>query len=111
MPDPLILDAFTLFGPVPPRAASQPGTDELIELMDRHGVAGAITTSTRGLYYSAPAGNRETAALCQEAGGALQPAAILDPRLPFAAHATTGGTIVLPDADHAALADALRAAD
>ena len=94
MADPLILDAFTLFGPVPPRGAAQPGTDALVERMEKHGVAGAITTSTRGLYDATAAGNRETIARCQEAGGALQPAAILDPRLALGAQATTGARML-----------------
>lgn len=76
----LILDLFTVFGPVPPRGADQ-GTQKLRALMTRHSVAGAVTLSTRGLYHSAHAGNRETQALCAEGGSTLLPAALLDPRL------------------------------
>lgn len=94
MPDPVILDCFTLFGPVPPRGVAQAGTLELTGLMARHAVAGAITVSTRGLYYSAVAGNRETAALCREAGPSLQPGAVLDPRIPLATQATTGARML-----------------
>ncbi len=77
----LVLDLFTLFGPVPPRGA-EPGLAPLQALLNQHGVAGAVTLSTRGLYHNAHAGNRETQALCAEAGGAFLPAAVLDPRLP-----------------------------
>jgi hypothetical protein len=92
--EPVVLDSFTLFGPVPPRAVAQPGTKLLTDLMTRHGVAGAISLSTRGLYHSAPAGNRETAALCRETGATLQPGAVLDPRLPLAGQAVTGARML-----------------
>lgn len=95
MPDAtLILDIHTVFGPVPPRGVAEAGTVRLQSLLARHGVAGAVTLSTRGLYHSAAAGNRETAALCQEAGGALQPAAVLDPRQPNAAQSLSGARMI-----------------
>ncbi len=75
-----ILDVFALFGPIPPAGAA-PGTDRLRATLTRNGVAGAIAFSTRGIYHSASAGNRETAKLCQESGGMLLPGAILDPRV------------------------------
>jgi hypothetical protein len=53
-----------------------------------------VTLSTRSLYYSAPAGNRETAHFCQEAGAFLQPGALLDPRLPVAAQSVTGARLL-----------------
>ena len=77
-----ILDVYALFGPIPP-AGAIPGTDALKANHARHGVAGAIALSTRGIYHSAPAGNRETAKLCASSGGSLLPAAVIDPRLPF----------------------------
>jgi hypothetical protein len=92
--DPIILDCLTLFGPVPPLGAAETGTSGLTELMSRHGIAGAIALSTRGLYHSAPAGNRETIALCQAAGPALQPAALLDPRLPLSSQSVTGARLL-----------------
>lgn len=76
-----ILDIFALFGPIPP-AGAVPGTDLLRAAHTKHGVAGAVALSTRGIYHAAPAGNRETAALCQQAGGSLLPGAVLDPRVP-----------------------------
>ncbi|MGC4045158.1 MAG: hypothetical protein QM758_15310 [Armatimonas sp.] len=76
-----ILDIFALFGPIPP-AGAVPGTDALRATHSKHGVAGAVALSTRGIYHAAPAGNRETAALCQQSGGSLLPAAVLDPRVP-----------------------------
>jgi len=75
-----VLDLFTLFGPLPPRGA-EPGVVPLQALLTKHGVAGGVTLSTRALYHNAHAGNRETQALCAEAGGTLLPAALLDPRL------------------------------
>jgi hypothetical protein len=70
--------------------------------MRRHGVAGAISLSTRGLYYGASAGNRETAALCQQSGSTLQPAAILDPRIPVSAQAVAGARLfcLMPASQH-----------
>lgn len=76
-----IIDLFALFGPIPPRNA-EPGTGALRVAHDRHGVAGALALSTRGIYHSAAAGNRETIALCAESGGRLLPTAVLDPRVP-----------------------------
>ena len=76
-----ILDFFAMFGPIPPAGAT-PGTDALRAVHARHGVSGAVALSTRGIYHSAPAGNRETAKLCSDSGGTLLPAAVLDPRLP-----------------------------
>lgn len=78
-----IVDLFALFGPIPPRGA-EPGTGALRAAHERHGVAGALALSTRGIYHSAAAGNRETLALCGESGGRLLPAAVLDPRVPGA---------------------------
>ncbi len=75
-----ILDSFALFGPIPPQSV-EPGTAALQAALRARGVAGAVTLSTRAIYHSAAAGNRETATLCAESGGALLPAAILDPRL------------------------------
>lgn len=77
----VILDMFTLFGPVPPRPGEH-GVQPLLALLQKRGVAGAVTLSTRGLYHSASAGNRETIHLCAQAGGALLPACVLDPRQP-----------------------------
>ena len=115
MPD-LILDFHTLFGPIPPRGAAQPGTERLRSLLTRHEIAGAVTVSTRALFHSAPAGNRETLALCQDSGGILQPAAVLDPRLPNAAQTVAGARVLclLPASQHwpvlyAPLADCLKA--
>ena len=77
----VILDMFTLFGPVPPRPGEH-GVEPLQALLQKHSVMGAVTLSTRGLYHSASAGNRETIQLCANAGGALLPAVVLDPRQP-----------------------------
>ncbi len=79
MPEP-ILDCFALFGAVPPRGA-EPGTSSLAAAHAKAGVAGALALSTRGIYHSALAGNRETQALCAESGGKLLPTAVIDPRV------------------------------
>lgn len=89
----LILDVHTLFGPVPPRGAED-GVGHLLELLDRHGIAGAVTLSTRGLYYSATAGNRETIYHCNKSGNRLLPAAVLDPRSPSAAGIISGARVL-----------------
>jgi hypothetical protein len=111
----LIFDMFTLFGPVPPRGG-ETGTGRLQALLQRHGVAGAVTLSTRGLYHSAAAGNRETIALCAESGGRLLPAAVLDPRQSRVLETITGVRVLclLPATQHwplnyAPLADLLNA--
>lgn len=88
-----ILDFHTLFGPVPPRVA-EPGTARLQMLLTQHGVSGAVALSTRGAYHNAHAGNRETLALCQQSGGVLIPAAVLDPRLPQAAQSIGGAKVL-----------------
>ena len=75
-----ILDLYTLFGAVPPRGA-EPGTGTLRNMMAKYGVAGAVTLSTRAIYHSPAAGNRETLARCGDAGGTLLPAGVLDPRV------------------------------
>jgi hypothetical protein len=110
-----VFDMFTLFGPVPPRGG-ETGTGTLQALLQRHGVAGAVTLSTRGLYHSAAAGNRETIALCAEAGGRLLPAAVLDPRQPRVLETVAGARVLclLPATQHwpltyAPLADLLKA--
>ena len=75
-----ILDLYTLFGAVPPRGA-EPGTGTLRNMMAKYGVAGAVTLSTRAIFHSPSAGNRETLARCGDAGGTLLPAGVLDPRV------------------------------
>ncbi|GAB4470187.1 MAG: hypothetical protein OHK0029_42970 [Armatimonadaceae bacterium] len=80
MPD-LIFDMHTLFGPVPPRGGdTDPG--HLQALLKKHSIAGAVTLSTRGLYHSASAGNRETVFHCNQIGPTLLPGVVLDPRQP-----------------------------
>ena len=82
-----ILDMFALFGPVPPRG-TEPGTKILRTAMEQYGISGAIALSTRSIYYSASAGNRETQAQCQESsqessqesGQVLLPMGLIDPR-------------------------------
>ena len=74
-----IIDVFTVFGAVPPRT-TEPGTAKLVASMDRHGVHRALTISTRGIYHSANAGNRETQANCNQSDGKLKGIATLDPR-------------------------------
>ena len=88
-----ILDLYTLFGAMPPRG-TDPGTGALTTAMAKHGVAGAITLSTRALFHSPAAGNRETQALCNESGGILLPAVILDPRTPRAETLLAGGRLI-----------------
>lgn len=88
-----ILDLYTLFGAMPPRG-TDPGTGALKTAMAKHGVSGAVTLSTRALFHSPSAGNRETQALCGESGGSLLPAAVLDPRTPRAETLLTGARLI-----------------
>lgn len=84
-----ITDIFALFGPIPPHSA-EPGTEALKAAHERQGVVGAAVLSTRGIYHSAAAGNRETLAKCAESGGRFLPLGVLDPRVP-AAHTLLNG--------------------
>lgn len=84
-----ITDILALFGPIPPHSA-EPGTEALKAAHERHGIVGAAVLSTRGIYHSAAAGNRETLAKCAESGGRMLPLAVLDPRVPAAHTLLTG---------------------
>ena len=88
-----ILDLYTLFGAVPPRGA-EPGTGTLKTMMAKYGVAGAVTLSTRAIYHSPSAGNRETQVRCGEAGGTLMPAGVLDPRVAQADMLLSGSRLI-----------------
>lgn len=91
MPD-LIFDMHTLFGPVPPRGG-ETTPEHLQALLQRHSVAGAVTTSTRSLYYSASAGNRQTIHYCKEIGPSLLPGVVLDPRQPQVVQTIAGARL------------------
>lgn len=73
-----IIDIYTVFGAVPPRTTA-PGTSNLLEIQEKYQVKQSLTLSTRGIYHSANAGNRETAANCSRSNGRLKPIAMLDP--------------------------------
>lgn len=88
-----ILDLYTLFGAVPPRGA-EPGTGTLKNMMAKYGVAGAVTLSTRAIYHSPSAGNRETQVRCGESGGTLLPAGALDPRIAQSDTLLTGARLI-----------------
>lgn len=93
MPD--ILDLFTLIGPVPPHAPTGSGPQELRELLTRYGVSGAVTISTRSIYYDAATGNEEARTVCaSDGGGALLPGAVLDPRQPRPETTITGSRLL-----------------
>ncbi len=55
------------------------GLDELLQVLDRHGVERAYTHSLRAVQYAGPEGNDETLRACAE-HGVLAPVAVLDPR-------------------------------
>lgn len=73
-----IIDIYTVFGAVPPRT-TVPGTSNLLEIQEKYQVKHSLTLSTRGIYHSANAGNRETVANCTRSNGRLKPIAMLDP--------------------------------
>lgn len=81
MNDDLILDVHTLFGPTPPRGKGHPLVELQAQLAQK-GVKGAVTLSTRAIYYDAVSGNRETHEACAAGDGFFLPADILDPRVP-----------------------------
>ncbi|MDX1931881.1 MAG: amidohydrolase family protein [Capsulimonadales bacterium] len=89
----IVFDMHTLFGPVPPRGV-ETGMPRLIELLKRDGVAGAVTLSTRGLYHSAAAGNRETLEVCRQNQNLFLPAALLDPRQPDVVRTLEGARLL-----------------
>lgn len=100
MPD-LIFDMHTMFGPVPPRGG-ETDPSHLQTLLEKHGVAGAVTLSTRGLHYSASAGNRETIHYCTQIGPSLLPGVVLDPRQPQVVQTLAGARayFLLPQTQH-----------
>jgi hypothetical protein len=96
-----ILDMFALFGPVPPRGKEE-GTKPLLAAMTQYGVVGAVALSTRSIYYSASAGNRETQAQCEASGQVLQPMGLIDPRQVGGATGAAGAKVlcILPTTQH-----------
>jgi len=90
-----VLDFFTLFGPHPLLGTvTEPGAARLQETLTRHQIPTAVTLSTRAVYFDAVEGNRETQQIAAASGGALIPAALLDPRRP-SPERTGGGARVL----------------
>ena len=88
-----ILDLYTLFGAMPPRGA-EPGIGTLKNMMAKYGVAGAVTLSTRAIFHSPSAGNKETQVRCGESGGVLLPAGVLDPRVAQSDTLLTGSRLI-----------------
>ena len=76
MPD--IIDINTLFGPWP-AAATDLSVDELLKLMQKHGIQSACTLSTVGLLLDHNLGNSATRAACSEHTN-LIPTATVNPR-------------------------------
>lgn len=72
-----ILDIHTLFGPLPVSSTDLP-VDELLELMQRHGVGASCTMSTVGMLIDHASGNAATLAACRDAP-ALLPVASVNP--------------------------------
>lgn len=73
-----IIDMVTSFGWDRNRP-TQWGLDELLGIMQRHGVERAYTHSLRAVHYAGPEGNDETLRACAE-HELLQPVGVLDPR-------------------------------
>jgi hypothetical protein len=96
-----ILDMFALFGPVPPRGKEE-GTKPLLAAMTQYGVVGAVALSTRSIYYSAAAGNRETQAQCEASGQILQPMGLIDPRQVGGTAGAAGAKVlcIMPTTQH-----------
>ncbi|NLN77730.1 MAG: amidohydrolase family protein [Armatimonadetes bacterium] len=79
-----IIDANTVFGPWPIVRAEMP-IERLLKAMKNHGVSKSIAVSTVGVLHNSGDGNNETLRLCSEQGGAVMPAATIDPRGYFGA--------------------------
>ena len=75
---PRIIDINTFFGPSD-RAGVKWTLDDLLGLIDRHGVERALTLSLRGVYYDFVAGNTDTLEVCRR-HPELVPVATVDPR-------------------------------
>lgn len=78
-----IIDVNTMFGPMPAGAADL-SVDELVGLMQKHGVRAACTLSTVGLLMDHHSGNSATKAACGEANS-LVPVATINPQTFFGA--------------------------
>jgi hypothetical protein len=92
-PNQQVVDLHTLFGPLPARGGDA-GITRLRALLARHGVSGAVTLSTRALYYDAAEGNQETRDACGtpgDGGPHLLPGAVWDPRVPPSRMPAPGG--------------------
>ncbi|MFQ5903275.1 MAG: amidohydrolase family protein [Candidatus Binatia bacterium] len=81
MASPWIIDLHTCFGKMP-GTARRVSPEALLQEMDHHGIAHALTYSLKGVYYEATAGNRETLAAV-EGRDELVAVGILDPRRHF----------------------------
>lgn len=73
----LPVDANTFFG-IDPGLKADYGLATLLQLMESHGIAGALTLSLRGLHDDHHAGNAETLAACR-ANPRLIPVATINP--------------------------------
>lgn len=83
-----IVDVKTQFGPLP-MASSDLAVDDLLGLMQKHGVRAAFTLSTLGLLLDPMAGNMATKAACGD-HPELLPVATLNPMMYFGDSAADG---------------------
>ncbi|HUS81182.1 MAG TPA: amidohydrolase family protein [Armatimonadota bacterium] len=75
---PGIVDVLTFFGRDRTRELAW-GLDDLLAVLEAHGVERALTLSLRAVYYAGPQGNDETRDACAR-HQVLEPVAVLDPR-------------------------------
>jgi predicted TIM-barrel fold metal-dependent hydrolase len=68
-----------MFGFWPARRADI-SPETLVRTLRQHGIDGALTLSTHGIFADFAVGNSETMELCSKAGGLLKPVGTVDPR-------------------------------
>ncbi|MBM4046840.1 MAG: hypothetical protein FJ279_17175 [Planctomycetes bacterium] len=73
-----IVDASTFFGSWPKQSLDM-SVDALLRLMDKEGIARALTVSAKGIWYDYEEGNQDTLAVC-EANERFIPVGTIDPR-------------------------------
>lgn len=78
---PGIVDVLTSFGADRTGVGDRP-LDDLLAILDQHGVERALTLSLRAVHYAGPEGNDETREVCAQ-HEVLEPVGVVDPRRYF----------------------------
>lgn len=76
-----IVDVLTCFG-IDRSGGAERRLEDLLAVLERHGVERALTLSLRAVHYAGPEGNDETYAVCAR-HEVLEPVGVVDPRRYF----------------------------